>query len=367
MGLAAVIGPALRRPVLALVMSLAVASGVAACSGDDPSGASPTPSTSTPSTPAPSTSITGSASSSTSTSVAASAPASGVVVSTSAPTSVTTSVPTSVPPGTSTSPVTAPVPLRVTRIVSLSPTHTETLFAIGAGELVVAVDPASDHPAEARTLQRAGFSDQLADVGAIVALEPDLVVVGDDPTDIAARLRSAGIAAWRGPQPADVDGAFAQIVELGALVGRVDAARALVASMESDLAELRTGIGSDGTVTFFHEIDPSLYTIGPGSFLDAVYGSLGLVNIAPARSGETVFQLTSDEVVAADPDVILLADAACCGASPATVAARPGWAGVSAVERGAVVVLDEAVASRWGPRLVDLWRAVAAAAAPTAG
>jgi iron complex transport system substrate-binding protein len=258
-----------------------------------------------------------------------------------------------------------PVPDTVERVVSLSPTHTETLFAIGAGDLVVAVDGGSDHPAEAAAVQDPALTDQLADIGPIVALDPDLVVVGDDPTDVAGRLRAAGIPAWAAGQPADVEGAFAQIAELGRLVDRSDAAADVVGSMRAELASLRAGLPADGTLSYFHEIDPSLYTVAPGTFLDAAYGALGLTSIVPV-SGEPFVQLAADGVVAADPDVIVLADAECCGATAATVAARPGWDAVSAVESGAIVAVDEDVVARWGPRLVELWRAVAAAAATAA-
>ena len=118
-------------------------------------------------------------------------------------------------------------------------------------------------------------------------------------------------------------------------------------------------------LTYFHELDTALYTVTSDTFIGQIYGLLGLESIADEAAGAADAggypQLSEEFIVDADPDVIFLADAQCCDQSPATVAARPGWENLTAVTSGNVVVVDEDVASRWGPRTVDFLREVAEA------
>ena len=245
----------------------------------------------------------------------------------------------------------------VERIVSLSPTHTETLFALGLGDVVVAVDSESDFPAETQEL-RSNFTFDSGDVQAILELEPDVVVTGVETSRLVDRLSAEGIAVFNGPPAESLDDVFSQIASVASLVGRPDLGEDLIARMQSDIDDLVASLPSTDGLTFFHEIDPSLFAAPRDSFLSDVYGRLGLTNIAgePANGGAA--QLTSDEVIAADPDVIVLADAECCAVDIDRVAARPGWSSIDAVQAGAVVPVSEALANRWGPRVVDLMRAV---------
>jgi iron complex transport system substrate-binding protein len=241
---------------------------------------------------------------------------------------------------------------RPTRIVSLSPSATETLFAVGAGEQVIAVDEESDHPAG---VPRTDLSSYQPNVEAIVGYRPDLVVLpASVPRDVPAGLRRVGLTVLAEPAPAKLDDAYAQMRELGLVSGHADAGRRLArrvrARVERAIAAAPSGEGLD----FFHELDPDLYTAGSRNFIGRIYQRLGLANVADRaarRAGTPYPQMSSEAVVAADPDLIVLADTECCGQSPEKVARRPGWEEVSAVRTGAVVAIDDDIASRWGPRI----------------
>lgn len=250
------------------------------------------------------------------------------------------------------------------RVVSLSPTHTEMIFAIGAEELLVAVDDQSNHPEAALALpnELSGFEP---DVEAIAAVEPDLVITGGDFTGLGEQLAGLGIAAWDGPPPATIDGIYGQIVELGAALGRVDDARAVATAMRDDVTAAIAAMPQLAEpLEVYHELDPSLFSVDSTTFIGDVYTSLGLRNVADRIEGDFggYPQLNQEFLVSADPDLVVLADTKCCGESADTVAARPGWEQLTAVANGNVVELDDDIASRWGPRIVEFVQAVAAAA-----
>jgi iron complex transport system substrate-binding protein len=287
------------------------------------------------------------------------------------PTSGTPDEPPPVDSPTTTAPVIAlPDPADVGRIVSLSPTHTETLFALGLGDFVVAVDAESDFPLAALAVRDPALGEDFANIDPLVAFDPDVVIVGDDPTGVVGRLNAAGIASYSGPRPESLADVFTQIRDIAAIVGRPELAEQLISKMQSDIdaivATLPPGAVGAG-LTFFHEIDPSLFTLGNDAFLSNVYSTLGLTNIAGPGDAAEVTQMTNDAVIAADPDVIVLADAECCAVTKERLATRPGWANVSAVRDGAVVEITDPLALRWGPRVVDLLRLVAGGVAAAAG
>jgi iron complex transport system substrate-binding protein len=241
---------------------------------------------------------------------------------------------------------------RPTRIVSLSPSATENLFAIGAGDQVIAVDEESDHPAG---VPRTELSSYQPNVEAIVGYEPDLVVLpASVPRDVPAGLRRVGLDVLSQPAPANLDDAYAQMRELGRVTGHAEAGRRLARRVRARVERLLATAPQGPRLDFFHELDPDLYSTGSRSFIGRIYQRLGLENVAdPAarRAGTPYPQLSSEAVVTADPDLIVLADTECCGQSPAAVARRPGWQEVAAVETGAVVAIDDDIASRWGPRI----------------
>jgi iron complex transport system substrate-binding protein len=245
-------------------------------------------------------------------------------------------------------------------MISLSAVATEMLFEIGAGPQVIAVDDQSNYPADAPMTDLSGFTPNLE---AILAFEPDLVVITFDPGDLVAGLEAAGVPVLSfGPAP-KIGDVYRQIEALGTVTGNVDIAREVNDQIEADLAEVVAGASDSGEgVTYFHEVDNTLYSVTSSTFFGEIYSMFGMVNIADAGDEDgSAFgypQLSGEYVVEADPDIIFLADVL-YGESPATVAARPGWEVMSAVRGGHIVELDSDVASRWGPRIVDLARAIA--------
>ena len=249
------------------------------------------------------------------------------------------------------------------RIVSLSPTATETLFAIGAGAQVVAVDDQSDYPKQAPRTSLSGFTPN---VEAIAGYKPDLVVVAYDPNGVVATLRGLGIRVLVQDAAATLAGAYAQIAALGRITGHARQASRLVASMKGKIAALLDKATARARgLTVYHELGPDLYSVTSSTFVGRVYSLFGLKNIADAAdTGGTGYpRLSPEYVVAANPDIVVLADVNCCGQTPRAVAARPGWSHVAAVRTGTIVRIDDSIASRWGPRIVNFVRAVAGAIA----
>ena len=240
------------------------------------------------------------------------------------------------------------------KIISLSATHTEILFDVGAGEQVIAVDSMSNYPAES-----AGVLTDLSafepSVEAITAYEPDLVVIGDDFVGLAEQLTAVGIESWVSSAPTTLDEAYAQIEDLGTAVGHGDEAIALATSMKSEIdAIIAQAPALDEPISFYHELDDMNYSVTSNTFIGSIYAALGLQNIADATQGDTDYpQLSAEFIVSQNPDMIFLSDTKCCGVTAASVAARPGWEVLSAVQGGGIVELDDDVASRWGPRLVE--------------
>lgn len=291
---------------------------------------------------------------------------SGAPSTTAADTTTTSSV-TTVTPGEAGFPVTietaaGPVTIaeRPQRIVSLSATATEMLFAIGAGEQVVAADDTSDYPADAPATDLNGFT---VTAEGVAAFEPDLVVYFFDPGDLAAGLEALGIPAIFHGAPATIDDVATQIEQMGAATGHLADAAAVVAQMSADLSGIAASVAEAGVpeATYYYELDQSYYSLTSATFVGTLLAELGLTSVADVadEAGTGYPQLSAELILEADPDLILLADTVCCAQSAATVAARPGWDTLTAVTAGAIVELDDAVASRWGPRVVDLVREVA--------
>ena len=238
-----------------------------------------------------------------------------------------------------------------TRIVSLSPAVTEMLFAIGAGEQVVAVDEQSNYPPEAPVTDLSGFN---LNVDALVAYDPDLVVISSFAGDLVPQLETLDIPVYVAPDnPTSMDDVYAQITELGALTGRVEEAEALVAQMESELTALFDRAPKrEEPLTYFIEIDESLWTYTADSLISVLFAEVGLENIVD-EPGSISVQLSAEVLFEADPDIIFLIDTR-YGVDAESVAARDGWDALQAVRNGQIIELDTDMASRWGPRLVDL-------------
>jgi iron complex transport system substrate-binding protein len=182
---------------------------------------------------------------------------------------------------------------------------------------------------------------------------------------VVSQLTALGIEVYLRTGADTVEDAYLQFTELGALTGHADEAAALVETTKDELAKLIDNLPArPQPLTYFFEVSNDFYTATSESFVGTLFSAAGLVNIADEGNAGTAFpQLSQERILAADPDLIFLADAYPGGESAQTVAARPGWAGLTAVRTGGIIELDPDVASRWGPRIVDLQRAIVDAVA----
>lgn len=248
---------------------------------------------------------------------------------------------------------------RYHRIISLSPTVTEDLFAIGAGKQVVAVDQDSDYPSRAPRTSLSGYTPN---VEAIASYHPDLVFISYNPANLASQLRKLGIRVVNEPAVTGLKGAYGEIIGLGRLTGHVQGAKAVVHSMRTHLAAIVASVPKTRRhLRVYHELDPTYYSATSKTFIGSIYRLFGFRDIADAAgtAGDQYPQLSGEYIVARNPQIIVLADTRCCQQSYATVAGRPGWGTISAVQHHRVVTANDDVASRWGPRIVQFARAVA--------
>jgi iron complex transport system substrate-binding protein len=248
------------------------------------------------------------------------------------------------------------------RIVSLSPSLTEILFAIGAGDQVVAVDDFSNYPPEAPITDLSGYEPN---VEAIAGYEPDLVVLGT-PGDVPASLESLGITAVVLDTAVDLDDAYEDFTVLGQATGHADDAAAVVAQMQDDIDAILAEVPErEAPLRYYHELDSGFFTVTGDTFIGQLYAMVGLESIADQTGDTTGYpQLSEELIVDADPQVIFLACTKYCAETAESVSARPGWDAITAVSNGDVVELDDDVASRWGPRVVDLLQIIVDATAP---
>lgn len=245
------------------------------------------------------------------------------------------------------------------RIISLSPTMTEDLFAIGAGKQVIAVDDQSNYPRRAPRTSLSGFTPN---VEAIANYHPDLVVISYNPKGFASQLRDLGIKVVFVPAAKNLKQAYREILQLGRLTGHRTGANAVVRSMKSRLAAIiRSVPASRRHLRVYHELDPTYYTATSNTFIGSIYKLFGFKDIADGAdsTGGGYPQLSAEYIIQKNPQIIVLADTKCCQQTGATVAARPGWSTIAAVKHGRVVGVDDDIASRWGPRIVQFARAVA--------
>ncbi|GAB3818317.1 ABC transporter substrate-binding protein [Micromonospora zhanjiangensis] len=250
---------------------------------------------------------------------------------------------------------------RPEKIVVLSPAATETVFAIGAGQQVTAVDDQSNYPADAPKSKLSGFQPNAE---AIAEKTPDLVVISNDTNKITEQLTKLKVPVYLAAAPKTLDDAYRQVDELGRLTGHAKEATDLVTRMKGDIDKLVKDLPQRTTKpTYYYELDPTYYTVTSRTFIGSLFALAGLTNVADTAGGGDYPQLSAEALIKANPDFVFLADTKCCQQSAATVKARTGWAGISAVKGDRIVPLDDDVASRWGPRVVDLVRAIVEAVA----
>lgn len=247
-----------------------------------------------------------------------------------------------------------------TRIVSLSPSATQMLFAIGAGKDVVAADADSTLPASA---PRTSISGLDPNVEAIAHYRPQLVIVSYDPNGLAASLHKLGIPVLEQNAANTLRTTYQQIAQLGQVTGEQSKAQLVIATMRAQLATLVADAPHfSPRLTYYYELDQTYYSATSKTFIGSVMSLLGLRNIADAapHAASGYPQLSAEFIVKSNPSVIVLADTLCCGQSPTTVASRPGWKDITAVKDSGVVGVNDSVASQWGPNVVTLVRDVEA-------
>lgn len=243
------------------------------------------------------------------------------------------------------------------RIVSLAPSVTEILFAIGAGGKVVGVSDFTTYPPEAAKIESVGGMP--VNFEKVVALQPDLVIGADiNSRDDISKLTSLGLNVFV-INKADLDGIFANIEVVGKAVGAESAAKELADSMRKDLQALKTEVAAaKAKPRVFVELDETLYTVGPGSFIQPLIEIAGGTNIA-ADAKSPYPQLSAEQIISRDPEVILLTDAA-FGVTADAVKKRPGWDRIAAIRNSSIIPVDADMISRPGPRIVKALRELAA-------
>ncbi len=254
---------------------------------------------------------------------------------------------------------------RPERIISLTPSATEMLFAIGAGPQVTAVDDQSNYPADA---PRSDLSGYKPNAEAIAAKNPDLVILSDDIDKITEQLDKLKIPVFMTPAAKSLDDTYAEIGQLGTLTGHQAEAEALTRQMTEQIDKIVKGVPARSKpLSYYYELDPTFYSVTSKTFIGSIFARFGMTNVAdaadPGGAKGGYPQLSQEALVQSNPDTIFLADTKCCQQSAQTVAARKGWNTITAVKTGQIYPLDDDIASRWGPRTVDLVQSVADAVA----
>jgi iron complex transport system substrate-binding protein len=247
-----------------------------------------------------------------------------------------------------------------TRIISLSPTATQMLFAIGAGKDVIAADDDSTLPANAPRTSLSGLDPN---VEAIARYRPQLVIVSYDPDGLAASLSKLDIPVLELDAAVTLRNTYGQLSELGTITGRESAAQHEIAQMRSQITAIVANTPPIARhLSYYYELDQTYYSATSSTFIGSVLSMLGLHDVADAapQAASGYPQLSAEYIVRTDPGLIVLADTVCCGQSAATVAKRPGWNGIEAVKDDGVIAVNDSVASQWGPNIVTLLRDVEA-------
>jgi len=254
------------------------------------------------------------------------------------------------------------------RIVSLSATHTEMLYAVGAESQIAATDLTSNYPEEAEsTVKVDAFNFSIEE---IAALDPDLVVLAFDFQGEIEALERVGIPSLLLEPAATLEEAYDQILKVGTVTGHQEEAERLIDEMSGEVESiLGSAPGFVEPPSVYHEVDATLFSPNSASLPGDLYRRFGLVNIAdevPDETGSGYVQLSGEFIIESDPVIIFLGDAA-FGESADSLSARPGWSTLTALRMGHVFELDPDVSGRWGPRTVDLAVVVAEALDEVAG
>ena len=242
------------------------------------------------------------------------------------------------------------------KIVSTAPSNTEILFAVGAGDQVIARDDFTNFPEEAVNLPSIGGMSGF-NLEAITAQQPDLVLMAEinTPEDVKA-LEELGITVFMLPNPTDLEGLYTNLINVGKMTNHETEAAALVEDLKIRVDAVTQVMANVETrPTVFYELDGSdpakPWTSGTGTFIDLLIGMAGGQNAVSIDSPWV--QLSLEELIVTDPDFILLGDSTWGGVTPEMVAERAGWDALSAVENEKVLPFNDDLVGRPGPRLVE--------------
>lgn len=243
------------------------------------------------------------------------------------------------------------------RIVSLAPSNTELLFAVGAGGQVVGREDFSDYPAEALELPSVGGSMGDYNLEAIVALQPDLVLLTElHSPELVQSLEGLGLTVYYLGNPVVLEDLYTNLEIVGKLTGHENEAAVLIEGLKGRVNTVDELVATTNSrPVIFYELDATdpakPWTAGPGTFVDQLVNRAGGVNLGSSLSGAWV-QVSQEELIIQDPDMIFLGDAA-YGTTPEQVASRAGWENLQAVTNNQIFSFDDDLVSRPGPRLVD--------------
>lgn len=263
--------------------------------------------------------------------------------------SIAASFPIEVRTGNSDSTDTVTIPTPPSAIVSLNSSATESLFAIGAEHQIVAVDSKSNFLSQAPITN---LSAENPDIAAILSYSPDLVVTAKQDDDMISALAEAGVPTVVLPPARSLNEVYEQIHRLGTITGYKTHAYALVRAMRMKIIKTARLVPKAVGTRYFHEVDPDLHSTSPSSLNSEIYAQLGLVTIVPDTDSPAP-KLTTDQIVHANPDVIFLADAQCCGVTGTQLAHRSGWDQISAVQKNQIFTVSADLSDTWGPRVAD--------------
>ncbi|GAB4245470.1 MAG: ABC transporter substrate-binding protein [Thermoleophilia bacterium] len=251
------------------------------------------------------------------------------------------------------------IPARPERIVSTAPANTEILFAVGAGGRIVGVTSLDDYPPEVERIEKIG--DFQPNVEKILSLEPDLVLGYAGNEEVLQPVSGEGIPVVI-MNPRSVEEIFSSIEMVGRITGRSDAAEEVVLSLRAEMEGIANAAEEAGsTPRVFYALDNTLWTAGPNSFVDALLNMVSAENIAAAGPSD-YFQYTPEELIAADPDIVLLPKSVYTSTDEFTE--DPRLSGLRAVAEGNVRLVDDVIITRPGPRIAEGLRVLAEAVHP---
>jgi iron complex transport system substrate-binding protein len=244
------------------------------------------------------------------------------------------------------------VPTRPDRVLSLSASATQMLYAIGAGAQVVGVDKYSTYPADAPRTKFTGYESSAEDY---LYLRPDLVVLAFSTGTLIKQLQLLHVPALLLPPASGFAGVYGQLAELATATGHRAAARQVQSSLEAEVnADVRSADHAGQGSSYYIEVDPTLYTATSRTFIGAEFSLFGMVNIADAAGHGVAYpQISAEYLVKQDPDYVFLADTVCCQQNAVSFSERPGFSELRAVRLHHVIGVNDSVASQWGPHTIE--------------